>query len=593
MKKSRAGAFFMAAAMGLTLVGCQSGNDVGTKETGALESVAAETSQNSGNKSAGNESAGSENSEKKLFGYDEPVSVKVGYTWGNDFKWYGGETSTDNTWVNLYRENNIIPEVLYEVDTSQADTKLSTAIMSGNYPDIIKAKTNEFVNYAKTGVIADITDVLEEYASDELKEYLAADGGLAMQNVSVDGRIYGLPVLGSSYDSIPLMFIRQDWLDKLGLKMPETMEELKAIAHAFTYDDPDGNGKNDTYGLAFNGVNILDGGVGDSNAIFNAFGAYVGNDGLDMVIGEDGRVTWGGTNTEGMKQGLIFLQELYQDGSLAKDFITMDSDAVFEEVGSGRCGIWFGPMWGAMNPAKDLLASTPDVHITSAPVPDGLNQGGSLAMIKSSVGSVYCVSSQCKNPEVLIKLANLSVDKIISPENEEEYNMYFGDYQNYSGWKVSIVQLEKPNKNYDNYLKMSAALESGDTNELNTEQVSKLDMVKTYLDAAEAGTLNAEDTTIAGGLSNYTVFCDPEGSYAALDGMIKNNKFVESAYNAFPTETMSENAATLKKLTVETIVKIITGDSADNYDTFLKSWYALGGEAAIAEAQAWADTNAK
>lgn len=582
----------MAAAMVLSLAGCQSGKDAG-KETGAPESTKAETSQNGGNESAGSETTDSENPEKNLYGYDEPVSVKVGYTWGSDFKWYGGETSTDNTWVNLYKENNIIPEILYEVDTSQADTKLSTAIMSGNYPDIIKAKTNDFVNYAKTGVIADITDALEEYASDELKEYLAADGGLAMQNVSVDGRIYGLPVLGSSYDSIPLMFIRQDWLDKLGLKMPETMEELKAVAHAFTYDDPDGNGKNDTYGLALNGVNILDSGVGDSNAIFNAFGVYLGNDGLDMVTGEDGRVTWGGTNTEGMKQGLAFLQDLYQDGSLAKDFITMDSDAVFEEAGAGRCGIWFGPMWGAMNPAKDLLASTPDVHITSAPVPDGLDQGGSLVLIKSSVNAVYCVSSQCKNPEVLIKLANLSVDKIVSPENEEEYNMYFGDYQNYSGWKVSIVQLEKPNKNYDNYLKMSAALVSGDTSELNTEQVSKLDMIKAYLDAAEAGTLNAEDTTIAGGLSNYTVFCDPKGSYAALDQMIKDNKFVESAYNAFPTETMSENAATLKKLTVETIVKIITGDSVDNYDSFLKSWYALGGEAAIEEAQAWADANAQ
>lgn len=592
MKKRRAGALLMVAAMVLSLAGCQSGNDVG-KETGAPESTKTETSQNGGNESAGSKTTGSENPEKNLYGYDEPVSVKVGYAWGGDFKWYGDETSTDNTWVDLYKENNIIPEILYEVNTSQSDTKLSTAIMSGNYPDIIKAKTNDFVNYAKTGVIADITDAFEEYASDELKEYLAADSGLAMQNVLVDGRIYGLPVLGSSYDSIPLMFIRQDWLDKLGLKMPETMEELKAVAHAFTYDDPDGNGKNDTYGLALNGVNILDSGVGDSNAIFNAFGVYLGNDGLDMVTGEDGKVTWGGTNTEGMKQGLAFLQDLYQDGSLAKDFITMDSDAVFEEAGAGRCGIWFGPMWGAMNPAKDLLASTPDAHITSAPVPDGLDQGGSLALIKSSVNAVYCVSSQCKNPEVLIKLANLSVDKIVSPENEEEYNMYFGDYQNYCGWKASIVQLEKPNKNYDNYLKMSAALVSGDTSELNTEQVFKLDMIKAYLDAAEAGTLNAEDTTIAGGLSNYTVFCDPKGSYAALDQMIKDNKFVESAYNAFPTETMSENAATLKKLTVETIVKIITGDSVDNYDSFLKSWYALGGEAAIEEAQAWADANAQ
>jgi len=572
MRTKRAAVLTMAAIMGISLVGCQTG---GTTPASGTETG----------------STGETSGEKNLFGYDEPVTIKVGYAVVNDFEWYGGESFTDNTWVNLYKEHNIIPEILYEVDRSQWETKLSTAIMSGNYPDVFKVKPNDFVSYANTGVAGDITAALEEYASDELKAYLASDGGMALQSVTVDGKIYGLPVIGSSYDTVPLMFIRQDWLDKLELDMPETMEELKAVAHAFTYDDPDGNGKADTYGLALNGVDILNSGNGDVNAIFNAYNAYPGNDGLSMVTGADGKVTWGGTNAEGMKAGLAFLQDLYQDGALAKDFITMDSEAIFEEAGSGRCGIWFGPTWGGMNPAKDLLASNPDVHITSAPVPDGLNQGGSKALLISAVSGVYCVSAMCENPEVLIKLANLNVDKIGSPDSEEEYNMYFGDYANYSGWKASLLHLEVPNKNYDNYLKMSAALESGDSSQLNTEQISKLAMITAYLDAHEAGSIDAADTTISGGISNYTIFCDPQGSYAAIHRLVQEDRLINSAYNAFQTATMSENSATLKKLTVETIVKIITGDSVDSYDTFLNSWYALGGESAIAEAQEWADAN--
>ena len=87
------------------------------------------------------------------------------------------------------------------------------------------------------------------------------------------------------------------------------------------------------------------------------------------------------------------------------------------------------------------------------------------------------------------------------------------------------------------------------------------------------------------------MFGDPKGSYAAIDKMVENNQFIPSAYNSLPTEKMAENSATLKKLTVETIAKIITGESVDSYDTFIETWYALGGQDVIDDAQAWADAN--
>lgn len=540
--------------------------------------------------------AGQENTEVDLYGFEEPVTIKVGYSYAADFTYKEGESATNNNWVKLYNEHNILTDILYEVDSSQAATKLTTAIISGDYPDILSASSAEYVNYAQTDVIADITDVFEQYASDELKEYLNVDGGLAMSCVTLDGRIYGLPNMGNSYDSVSLMFIRQDWLDNLGLQVPTTMEELKEVAHAFTYDDPDQNGADDTYGLAVDGKNILTNGGGDVGAVFAGYGAYPGANGMAFVEYEDGVVTWGGTNAEGMKAGLQLLQDLYKDGCLAKDFITMDGNSIFEEAGAGRCGIWFGPMWAGMVTLSNALTVDANAHVVCAPVPDGLDQGGSKVLLSNAMGNVYCVSSKCEYPEVLIKLMNLSVQKLCYPESDEEYLKYYGQAGGpNTGWKTSLTQTLVPLKNYENFKLESAALLSGDTDGLNAEQKSDYENMKVFLEAWEADdfdTEKAQDPVVSAGAALYTVFGDPKGSYAAIDQLVKNDGFVPSAYNALPTESMSENEETLRRLTVETIVKIITdSESVDYYDTFLKTWYTMGGEEVIADAQAWVDGN--
>lgn len=567
--KRRWAALLLAGVMATSAVGC--GNEKNEKKTAST-------------------AADQESGELNLYGYSDPVNIKVGFSFASDFEFKGGEDAENNQWMDLYRENNMIPEVLYNVDVSQAETKLSTAIMSGNYPDIIGTTLNDYTGYVTNGVVADITEAYETYASDELKEYLNADGGLALESVTVDGKLYGLPKVGNSYDSVPLMFIRQDWLDNLGLGIPTTMDELMEVAKAFTHDDPDQNGKDDTYGLALDGVNVFGNSIGDANAIFYAYGAYPGPDSLAFVEGKDENVTWGGTNAEGMKQGLSFLRELYEDGALAKDFITMNSDSIFEEAGAGRCGIWFGPMWAGMVPQGNAVKSDPDAHITAAAIPGG-TQEPAKALLKASVESVYCVSSQCENPEVLIKLMNLSVQKLCHPESDEEFYRYYGDNEKYSGWKASLTQTLEPLKNYDNYKKEFEALQSGDISQLNTEQKLDYNSMKTYLDAKEAGTFDPEDAEMSAGIQKYTVFGDPQGAYAALDQLIQENRFTRSVYNTAPTEKMADSQATLSKMTVETVVKIITGQDIDSYDEFLENWYAMGGQDVIDEAQAWVDEN--
>lgn len=576
----------LAGTMVMSLAAC------GQQEAGVQVSQASSSevsvSTESDGESAGTESAGGQAEDVNLYGFEEPVTIKIGvsYSAASDFTFLGGETVQDNAWMRLYKENNIIPEILYEVDPSQVETKLSTAIMSGDYPDVFVSSGAEYKNYVESGVVADITEAYEKYASEELKAYMTYDGGMALESLYVDGKLYGLPKVSDPYSSAQMMWIRQDWLDNLSLDMPQTMEELQAVAHAFTYDDPDGNGKNDTYGLALDGINVLNNSVGDAGPVFMAYGAYLSKNGLTYLDDGKGGIVWGGANTEGMKAALQFLQDLYADGSLAKDFITMDSDSVFTEAGAGRAGIWFGPNWGGMDPALNATLKDINTHIVAAAVPTGTDTP-TKAYASSSANTVYCVSSQCANPEVLVKLWNLSV-KYQNADycTTEEYNMYFGNSKNYTGWKTSIISGEGANGQATNKA-LVAALESGDSSKLNTKQLENYTSMKTYIDAKEAGTFDPEDAAHQRGLSLYTVHADPQCAWKVLHTMKEQNDYVLAAYNGIPSEEISNASATLKKLLVETIVKIITGaQDADSYDSFLDTWYAMGGQDAMNEAAA-------
>lgn len=65
-----------------------------------------------------------------------------------------------------------------------------------------------------------------------------------------EGANYGLPNMNHSHVTPKLSIYRGDWLEKLGLEVPETIPELHDVLYAFTHNDPDGNGKDDTWGYA-------------------------------------------------------------------------------------------------------------------------------------------------------------------------------------------------------------------------------------------------------------------------------------------------------------------------------------------------------
>jgi multiple sugar transport system substrate-binding protein len=119
------------------------------------------------------------------------------------------------------------------------ETKLQQAAAQKHLPDIVINDTAQLGALVKQGVVREVNrkDIA---GGDKLTpaSWEAAKGA--------DGKYYGVPNSAQSF----ALFIRKDWREKLGLKVPTSWAELDALATAFTTKDPDGNGKNDTYGYA-------------------------------------------------------------------------------------------------------------------------------------------------------------------------------------------------------------------------------------------------------------------------------------------------------------------------------------------------------
>lgn len=152
--------------------------------------------------------------------------------------WVGFQIIRDKLGINLKL-------VLQPSSPSDQDTKISVAAAANALPDLFGVNRDMLMKIAKQGLVAQVDSLLpmmpvraKGHYSDPIRNKI----------VQINKKMYGLPDPGAM-DRVEGVVIRKDWLDKLGLKVPTTTDELLAVARAFTLKDPDGNGKDDTYGF--------------------------------------------------------------------------------------------------------------------------------------------------------------------------------------------------------------------------------------------------------------------------------------------------------------------------------------------------------
>ena len=181
------------------------------------------------------------------------------------------------------------------------------------------------------------------------------------------------------------MWIRQDWLDNLGLEVPRTWDEMAAVAEAFVTQDPDGNGEADTIGI-----------LGPSNSDhMNAIGAN--QFGLDPLFSsfqsypqywlqdEDGTVEYGSIQPE-TREALEKISKLYTNKLIDPEMLVRSDSK--EPLLSGKVGIFFGPWWSGYTVSDTTLAGEADWRAYFTPLSEDGNYYAHMPNPTSTAGSL-------------------------------------------------------------------------------------------------------------------------------------------------------------------------------------------------------------
>lgn len=215
--------------------------------------------------------------------------------------------------------------------------KLNIRAAGNDLPDLMMFNNaNDFRNYAKRGLLTDLTPHLNKL--DQVEAFLGQEG---FDKTAVDGKVYGVakapPIRAFSY------WIRQDWLENLGLSMPTTLDEFYKVLVAFTKDDPDGNKKDDTYGMTG-----IFGGLYAFMPILATLGAA-----QDYQI-RDGELVNFYTDPQ-LKEGLAYIKKLADAKVLDPELATNSGQQYSDKAFQGLAGVFFSK-WSDIKADKKVEA---------------------------------------------------------------------------------------------------------------------------------------------------------------------------------------------------------------------------------------------
>lgn len=243
---------------------------------------------------------------------------------------------------------------------SDFNEKRNLDISSGDLPDAIHndgASDADLMNWAKKGVIIPVEDLIDQYMPN-LKKILDEKPEYKALLTSPDGHIYSFPwieELGEGKESIhsvnDMAWINKDWLNKLGLKMPETTDELIQVLEAFKTKDPNGNGQADEIPISF----INGGGGEDFKMLLGAFG--VGDNDDHIVVDNNGKVDFTADNDD-YKEGVKFMRQLQEKGLIDPEAFEQDWNTYLAKGHDNQYGVYF--TWDkanitGMNDSYDVL----------------------------------------------------------------------------------------------------------------------------------------------------------------------------------------------------------------------------------------------
>ena len=484
--------------------------------------------------------------------YDPPIKLTSTMNETGKESLAQGDTHANNIWTRGYKDELGI-EVTYDwiVPDANYNDKMNVTLASGDLPDVLKVSAVQFEQLHEAGMLEDLTEVYDKYASDLVKEFMSAEDGAGLKPVTKDGKIYAMVSFPGSLDSSDMIWIRQDWLKKVGLEAPKSMQDVIQIAEAFTFEDPDGNGKDDTYGIALNKDLPI-------NAFLLGYHGY-----LETWIKDASGQVVNGTIQPEVKEGLRELQNLYKKGVLDPEFGVKDFAKMMEDVNAGKSGMFFLPQWAPFQ-VSSMIKKDQNVDWLPYPV-QSIDDQPAKTQNHLSLGGIFAVRKGYEHPEALIKLLNFQAEKMFGESAEKERADYLNGLTGLGFHNATVSNLPA-NKNVKAQDEVEQALKTGDVSGLGLEAKLFYDDIMDYRN---------------GNLDKWHMerIFGPESSQGVIKYYRDNDLIVMNEFIYAPTRTMNTKQATLDKLRAETFLKIIYGNlSIDEFDNFVANWKKLGGD---------------
>lgn len=487
----------------------------------------------------------------------EKVTITIGKNMASDPKLPDGYTVEDNEYTRFIEEKLNVDFVHAWQATGDAyNQKVSLSVTSGDIPDVMVVTKAELSQLVKADMIEDLTSAYETYASPNLRSAYDSTNGFSLKSATYDGKLMAMPNVSPGADSINLLWLRQDWLDTLGLQPPKTLDDVISIAKAFMDSDLDNNGKKDTLGM-LGTQNIVT--VGNSvfgfDTVFSLYDSYP-----ELWYEKNGEVVYGSIQPE-TKTALAKLREMYKNGIIEKEFAMKNTDTAVELVASGKSGIFFGPWWLPFWPLNDSVSQDPKAEWKAYLAP--LNDNSELnTHLMAPTVNYLVVKKGFKRPEAIVKTLNYQFD--MDQAQGEQF---------YQGMNVPFTWTNMP---------FTLLVSRYDDKE------SKVTAIKKVLDgSANADTLQGEAKLVY-----QSYLKDKENPKKDIVAWSQANAFmtgtapltesnIHKQFGAFyeQTDTMLKRWANLQKLEDETFLQIILGTKpVDYFDEFVAKWKDQGGD---------------
>lgn len=506
--------------------------------------------------------------------YPETIEYTLGkMTSVNNSNMPENDTYTDNAYTRYIKSVINVQNVdVFEANDSQYDTNVSMVISMGSLPDImVVSSQDEVEQLVEAGLIEDLTESYNNCISDRIRKMYESYGDSLKDMVTYDGKIMALPETNIT-DGPNLVWLRKDWMDKLGLSEPHTIDDVVNIVKHFISEDPgnngvDASGKPNTVGLAVD--TDVTGECGYSSEflldiIFACFGAYP----KQWIMNDDGEIVYGSVTDEA-KEALSYINNLYNQGVIDNDFLLRTSTNICELIENGLCGSFFGPWWAPNNPLVNAVSRNPDADWQ--PYLIATDSDGTTSYHSQNPCYKYVVVRKgYEHPEIAAKMISVMFDKVrFDCTDSEEFKKYY---------QLNVEPTARPlsiNVDYNNALSICYRnIDATISGRKNPDSLELLE--RSFYDACSEYIKNANKTST---------------QWAAYMSRIKacsliaqdNIKVVDSLYFK-TTDTMKSHWWRLKAKEKEAYLKIISGEEDISYfDTFVKEWNEQGGQTITSE----------